>query len=192
MNIPFTLAAGDSANWYDVPLTLATGRQISALDYTLMYCLRGAGVALDLSAVVNGSGWKTAITTAQSASLNATAASVNWYWNAYASNSGERILAGEGQIIIKPNFATMSTSFDGRTQAERDYDAIKSEISNRISGGVTSEYTIGNRHLKREPVAELLKLRDRLGAEINRQRAAQRIANGQGNPGKVMVRFGRV
>jgi hypothetical protein len=190
MNSPSLLAAGDSASWLENPFP-ANGKTISALDYTLMYCLRGTGAALDLNGVTNGSGWKFSLTTVQSAALNATAANVMWYWNAYASKSGERVLAGEGQITIKPNFASLATSYDGRTQAEKDFEAVKAEITNRISGGATLEYSIGNRQLKKEPIAELIKLQDRLKTEINRQRAAQRIANGQGNPGKVMVRFRR-
>lgn len=191
MNIPSILAAGDSASWPDMPFSSA-GKMISAMDYTLMYCLRGTGSVLDLNATANGSGWKTSITSTQSAALNVTAADVSWYWNAYATKSGERILAGEGVIKLKVNFAALSTAYDGRTQAEKDFDAVKAEVTSRISGGATLEYSIGNRQLKKEPIAELIKLQDRLRGEINRQRATQRIANGQGNPGKVMVRFGRV
>ena len=189
MNIPSKLTAGDSASWSDVSFSTPDGRAISAMDYTLSYSLRGPGAPVDLSSVANGSGWKTSLTTAQSTPLNPTAAAVTWFWQAYATKSGERVLAGEGSITIKPNLAALTGTFDGRSKAEQDLAAVKQEISNRISGGGTIEYSIGSRQLKKEPVSELLKLQDRLQMIVNRERTAQRVANGLGNPGKVMVRF---
>lgn len=189
MNIPPTIAAGDSVSWTDTNFRTSDGRGVTAGAYALSYSFRGAGAGVDLAAVAAGAGWKTSMSTAQSAALNTSAANVIWYWQAYAMAAGERILAGEGSVTIKPNFSALTGVFDGRSQAEKDYDAVKAEISNRVSGGATLEYSIGNRNLKKEPIAALLVLQDRLRMEVNRQKAAQRIANGLGNPGKVFVRF---
>lgn len=189
MNIPPTLAAGDSASWADTSFRTGDGRTVSSPGYSLSYSLRGASAGVDLASTPSGAGWSTAITTAQSAALNTTAGNVIWYWQAYAAKGAERVLAGEGSLTVKPNFAGLTGTFDGRTPAERDLDAVKAEISSRISGGATLEYSIGSRNLKKEPIAALMALQDRLQMTVNRQKAAQRIANGQGNPGKVLVRF---
>ncbi len=189
MNIPPTLAAGDSSHWSDPSFRTGDGRSITSADYTLSYSLRGALAGVDLAAAANGGGWVTSITTAQSAALNTAASNAIWYWQAYATKAGERVLAGEGTLNVKPNFAALTGVFDGRTQEEKDLDAVKAEISNRVTGGATLEYSIGSRNLKKEPIAALVALQDRLGMVVNRQKAAQRIANGQGNPGKVLVRF---
>lgn len=189
MNIPPNFVAGDSVTWNDTNFTTSDGRSVTSSIYGLSYSLRGAVTGVDLGAVANGAGWKTSVTTAQSAALNTGSSNVVWYWQAYASKASERILAGEGSIVVKPNLSALTGVFDGRSQAEKDLDAVKAEISSRISGGATLEYTIGNRQLKKEPIAALLVLQDRLWMQVKRQRAAQRIANGLGNPGKVFVRF---
>lgn len=189
MNIPPTLAAGDSASWKDTSFRASDGRTVSSSGYSLSYSLRGGTIGVDLASTPDGAGWVTSVTTAQSAALNTSANSVTWYWQAYASKAGERVLAGEGTLSVKPNFAGLSGVFDGRSPAERDLEAVKAEISSRISGGATLEYSIGSRNLKKEPIAALMALQDRLQMTVNRQKAAQRIANGQGNPGKVLVRF---
>ena len=189
MNIPPTIAAGDSASWTDTNVRAGDGRNLVSSAYSLSYSLRGAAAGIDLQSTPSGAGWSTAITTAQSAQLNTSASNATWYWQAYVTRPGERVLAGEGTLIVKPNFAALNGVFDGRTQEERDLDAVKAEISSRISGGATLEYSIGSRNLKKEPIAALMALQDRLRMVVNRQKAAQRIANGQGNPGKVLVRF---
>ena len=191
MNIPAQVAAGDSMSWADFPFTSSDGRSINSADYALSYSLRGPGAVLDLNATSSGSGWKTAMSTTQSAALNTGAANAVWFWQAYASKTGERILAGEGSLVVKPNLAALTGTYDGRTQQEKDLEAVRLEISSRINGGATVEYSIGSRQLKKEPISELIKLEDRLKMEVARQRTAQRVANGQGNPGKVMVRFSR-
>jgi hypothetical protein len=189
MNIPLILAAGDSASWTDTSFRTGDGKTVSSGEYSLSYSLRGGGAGVDLAAIASGAGWSTSISTEQSAALNTSASNAIWYWQAYASKAGERVLAGEGTLTIKPNFADLTGTFDGRTPAERDLDAVKAEISSRINGGATLEYSIGTRSLKKEPIAALMALQDRLQMAVNRQKAAQRIANGQGNPGKVLVRF---
>lgn len=189
MNIPSTIAAGDSVTWADTNFMSSDGRSIASGTYALSYSLRGALAGVDLVSVLNGAGWTTALSTAQSAALNTSANNAIWYWQAYASAAGQRILAGEGTVTVKPNFSSLPGVFDGRSQAEKDLDAVTTEITNRVSGGATLEYSIGNRQLKKEPIAALIVLQDRLRMDVNRQKKAQRIANGLGNPGKVMVRF---
>jgi hypothetical protein len=184
LNIFATLTKGDSATWNDASFTDTQGKPYDSSAYTLTYEIRGA-VTLTLTAVGSGSGWKTSITTTQSNTLTPG----TYYWAAYVSKTGERVTAGTGTLVINADLAAASAGYSGASQEETDLQAIKAEISARVSGGLTLEYTIGNRSLKKEPLTALLELKDRYERLVRRQREAEMVANGLGNPRRVMVRF---
>ena len=192
MRIPAVLTAGDSATWLDDPFQDAQSRLIGSSAYTLTYNLRGPTAAgLDLTAAASGTGWTTSLTTVQSAALNVTAANAIWFWQAFATKSGERISAGSGQIRVLPNLAALSsaTVYDGRTQNEIILAAIRSEILARQTNGYAIEYSIGSRSLKKEPMTGLLELESKYMWKVARERRARNAANGLGKPGQLGVRF---
>lgn len=184
MNIPGSLAAGDSCTWQDGAARDNLGNALTSDAWTLRYYLRGAQT-LDLTATANGPGWTTTITAAQSAALTAGM----FYWQASASKGAERITLGSGQITITANLATATAVYDGRSESEKALDAINAEISARLSGGTAEEYTIGNRSLKKTPMRELIALQSRYKTIVVRERQAQKIAQGLGNPRAMFIRF---
>ena len=193
MKIPAVLVAGDSANWTDTAFADSANSPVDSGTYTLTYSFRGSIAAgnVDIVGVATGTGWKTSLTTAQSAAMNNTASALTVYWQAVATKSGVRVTAGTGTLLLKPNVAGLSTgaTFDGRTQTELDLAAIKAEMSSRISGGATVEYTIGTRSLKKEPMAALIAMEQRLMRIIAREKRAAAAANGLGYTGRLAVRF---
>jgi hypothetical protein len=80
-------------------------------------------------------------------------------------------------------------AFDDRSRAEIDLSYVETAIRTLSQGGMVQEYTIGNRNLKRYKMPELLQLRDVLKAEVDRERRAEKIRQGLGNPGVARVRF---
>ena len=85
--------------------------------------------------------------------------------------------------------ANPAAAYDGRTQAERDLDAVNAAISARTSGGLVAEYSVAGRSLKREPMAALLALRSALMMRVRNEQTAASIAAGLGNPRNLHVRF---
>ncbi|MBQ0934641.1 hypothetical protein [Ideonella paludis] len=193
MNIPPIIAAGDTVWWLDRAFTSAAGGLIASPDYVLTYSLRGPVQSgnVDINGVADGGGWKVTITADQSAALNATATPNVWYWQAVATKGQERVTAGGGTLKVTPNIAGLPTNgiFDGRSKAEQDLAAVRAEISRRISGGATVEYTIGQRSLKKEPMSALVEIEERCLRIVARERKASAAANGLGNPGRLGVRF---
>ncbi|MEY8688333.1 MAG: hypothetical protein AB9M53_00455 [Leptothrix sp. (in: b-proteobacteria)] len=193
MRIPSAITAGDSATWVDYAFADDLGASVSSSGYTLGYSLRGANpaAAVDLVGTAAGTGWTFVLTSAQSGALNMGAVNATWYWSAFASKAGTRLTAGRGTLLVRPNLAAINVAFDGRSAAEQILTAVEAEIAGRVNGGATIEYTIGTRSLKKEPMQALLELRSQYRLIVSRERRAQQLANGLGNPQRLGVRFAK-
>lgn len=185
MNIPSELRAGDSASWVDYPTTDNLGDLISSADWALKYRLVGAQV-LTLTAVAEGDGWSTSITKAQTATLG----SGDYHWQAYVESGSERVTLGGGKIKLLADLSTATAGSEQRSQAAQDLAAVQAAIRALVTSGAKS-YTIGGRSLTKIDVPDLLLIESRLKAEVVRERKAEMIASGLGNPSNVYVRFRR-
>lgn len=189
MNIPAQIRAGDTVKWRDVASRDVFGNAITSSDWTLTYYLRfnhnneGATVV----GTAYGTGWEFNISQATSGGFDAG----QWYWQAEATKSGEHVTLGAGQLTVLAgmSYTGNPVAFDGRSQAQKDLDAVQAAVRAMISGGAVAEYSIGSRRLKKMELADLLALESSLKAEVKREQKATLIANGLGNPHNLFVRF---
>jgi len=100
------------------------------------------------------------------------------------------ITLGAGQIEVLPalSYAGTPGAFDGRSQAQQDLEAVQAAIRAIISGQA-KQYSIGSRSFTKLDLGELMERESRLKAEVKREQMASLIANGQGNPHNLFVRF---
>ena len=192
MTIPATIRAGDTVAWRDDATTDSLGNAVTSAAWSLSFFLRsataGATGGLTVASTSYGSGWETTISATSSATLAAGA----WYWQARATNGANAITTGTGSLTILAalNYSGTPAAFDGRSQARQDLDAVQAAIRSLISGGAVKRYTIGSRQLERFSLAELIELENRLKADVTKEEAAERMANGLGDPRNLFVRFG--
>ena len=189
MNIPSEIRAGDTIQWRDVAGVDNLGNEVSSSDYTLTYYLRfnAASEGATVVGTAYGTGWEFSIAAATSAGFDAG----TWYWQAVATKTGSTITLGSGQstVLAALSYSGTPAALDGRSQAQKDLDAVQAAIRAIVAGGVVKEYTIGNRSLKKYDLTDLLALETKLKADVNREQKAQLIANGLGNPFNLFVRF---
>jgi hypothetical protein len=193
VKIPSKIRAGDTVAWKDDPTVDVFGAPISSSTHTLTYFLRtnvnheGATVV----GVADGAGWRTTFPSGTTSNFDAG----DWYFQAVATSlaDGAKTTLGAGQIEVLPSlsYAGQPGAFDGRTQTQKDLDAVQAAIRSLMSGGAVQEYRIGTRSLKRYELADLLALESQLKAQVAREQKAALIANGLGNPHSLYVRFGR-
>lgn len=185
--IPANLTAGDSATWSDSPFPADDGTRMDSGKYALKYELRGAAAPVTLNSVVDGTGWKTTISTVASAVLTPGV----WFWAAILTASGERITAARGEITIAQDLAAItSQSFDGRSTAEKALADAELALANlTASGKKTKKYTIGTRNAEYYTAAELIQAISYWRIRVGNERAAKSISDGLGNPKNLMVRF---
>ena len=187
--VPKLVYAGDTVI-FDVPaFTNSVGEQIDSGTYTLKWYARtnvnheGATI----TGVAEGDGWRITVPAATTTGFDAG----TWTWQAVASYSTEQYTAGRGQFTVKATavYTGQPSAFDDRSRAEVDLEKVETAIRTLAAGGMVQEYTIGGRNLKRYKMGELLQLRDNLKAEVDRERRAEKVRQGLGNPGVTRVRF---
>jgi hypothetical protein len=134
----------------------------------------------------DGQGWAFTLAAATTAGFNAG----QWFGQAIATSGSEKVTLGAGQLEVLAALEYSGTpgAFDGRSQAQKDLDAVQTAIRGLISGGA-KQYTIGSRSFTKVDLAELMERESRLKAEVKREQKAELIANGLGNPHNLFVRF---
>lgn len=191
MRIPAAIQAGDTVSWFDASSTDTLGNALTSATWSLTYYLRfnanGEGVTVSGSARTDG-GWDFTISATTTNGMDAG----TWYWQALATSGSDTLTLGAGSIEVKASLAYTGSAaaFDGRTQAEKDLDAVQAAIRTLVSGGAVQQYSIGSRAITKMRLSELMELESKLKAQVNRERAAEKVAAGLGNPGTMYVRFG--
>lgn len=187
--VPDTIYAGDTVI-FDVPaFTDSIGTEIDSGSYTLTWYARTntASEGATIVGVAESTGWRVTVPSSTTGGFDAGL----WTWQAIATSGSVQYTAGRGQFTVKATLEYSGTpgAFDDRSRAQIDLDYVEAAIRTLAQGGVVQEYTIGGRSLKRYKMAELLQLRDALKAEVDRERRAEKVKQGLGNPGVTRVRF---
>lgn len=112
----------------------------------------------------------------------------DYAWNSYLVKSGARQTLESGQVTLLPDPAVATAPRDNRSHSRICLDNIEAVLEGRSSKD-QDEFQIAGRMLKRTPFAELRKARDYYRAEVAREDAAERLANGEVPKSKVVVRL---
>jgi len=187
MPIPSLFRAGDTVRWRDPAGVNWLNESVTNTDYACKYYLRAnaSGEAKEIVGTAYGNGWEFVITSASTSTMDAG----DWWFQARATKTGDEITLYEGQIEVKAQLTYEGTpgAYDGRSQNEIDRDNVEAVLRKFNDGA--QEYTIGNRTFKRIDIDKLRVRLSDLKAAIVRERKANMIANGLGNPHNLFVRF---
>lgn len=184
MNVPAIIYSGDTVRWTES----ATPDYSSTTGWSASFALRHAtgNDALTVSGVADGAGgWTFTLSATQTAALHVN----GHYWQITVSKDGERFTLGTGTLETKANIPASGNTYDGRTQAQIDLEAVRAAMRAIVTGGATQEYSIGNRSLKKMPMADLIALESKLKADVAREARADRLAKGMNSGRSVFVRF---
>ena len=190
MTFPQKVIAGDFVQWRIPASQDVFGNSISSPDWSVVYYLRtNHGHE---GAIVNSSAYNDGFQFSIPAATTADFEAGDWFYQAVANKSGQEtqtIYRGSFEVFATQVYSGNPTAYDGRSQVEKDLDVIQAAIRTIISGGAIQEYKIGTRSAKKYELTELLALESRYKAELVREKQAEMIANGLGNPRATFVRF---
>ena len=109
------------------------------------------------------------------------------YWYVLRVSQGSNAFdAGRGQFDVLQDLATVSGTYDGRTQNEIALENLDAVIGKRATTD-QQRYKINERELWRMTIADLLKLRSYYATQVRRERARNNGCSTFGRP--VVVRF---
>lgn len=183
--IPRQFKQGDSAVWTDVGFVDVNGTSYDSGTYTLKYVLAGPiSTPVTLTAVANGSGWKTTLDTATSAGLIAGL----YGWQVQVFATGVRITVDEGELTVEADLASAGANYDTRTLAEKALAAAEQALATfQATGGRIQSYTIGNRHMTFQRDADILPIVNYWRGRVSLEKS---IATG-GRDRMLLARFDR-
>ena len=190
MPIPSKIRQGDFVQW-DIPSYQDHfGNSISSPDWSVTYYLRSS--AGPLGATISSTAFSDGFKFEIASNVTQNFADGTWYYQAVADKSGaekQTIISGSIEVLKSLVFTGVPSAYDGRSQVEKDLETVETAIRNIISGGAIQEYKIGTRNAKKYELSELLVLKSQLKVELVREKQAETIANGLGNPRATFVRF---
>ncbi len=190
MNIPKSLRAGSTWTWREDSLVDPYGDAIQSTDsWALTYYIRSniaGNQGITVVGSTYGTGWQFDVA-ASSTDLTAG----DYFWQALASKGALKYDVGSGslQVLIDLVYTGTAQKIQAKSQVEQDLDTVEAAIRTLLSDGAVKEYSIGGRSLKKYDLADLTALRSQLKYQLNLEKKAELIRNGQGNPHQMLVRF---
>jgi hypothetical protein len=178
---PLSARAGDTWTW---TRTLA---DYPAGTWTLKYRFKNATTGFEFTASQSGTDHLVSVAAATTAAFTAG----QYQWIAWVEGgTSEKYTVDEGSLQVLPDYrAGLATvPLDDRTHARKVLAAIEAVIERRATLD-QMEYTIDGRSLKRTPIPDLLKLRQKYQAEVRGQDAAARLNDGLAPGGKISFRL---
>jgi hypothetical protein len=148
--------------------------------WALTYYFRNAsGTGFDATATASGNSWEVSVVVP----TNVEAGRIDW--EAWVSKGAEERLVDKGAATVEASLKVLAADaqHDGRTQAERDLEAVRAALVPSSAAGV-QEYEIGgpgsNRRIRYFDKSALLALETSLAQRVNSERRAE--ARRQGAP----------
>jgi hypothetical protein len=191
MTVPATIRAGTTVGWVEPPAVDLDGNAATSASWTLISYLRTntnhKGATVTGTARADG-GWNMAITATTSSGFDAG----TWYWETRITSGATVLTIGSGTTQVLPglNYTGQPAAFNGQSQAEQDLVAVQAAIRAIVSKGAKS-YTIGSRKFDAADLGQLMEREAQLKAIVARERAAEKMTAGLGDPRSLYVRFGR-
>ena len=188
LNVPSRFVQGDTVTWRSSNLSgldPLTGKQVDFLPsgYTLIWTFGGEDT-FSVESVPDRDEFVTTIISTVSDDLTP---GQLYYQCAVETFTGEKKQLATGSILV---VGLANSTFDGRTITEQMLAAVDKAILDRVSGGAVQSYSIKGRNLAYMALGELQALRDALKMEVSREKAAESINSGLGDPRQMFVRFG--
>lgn len=157
-----------------------------AMAYRLVPRTSGTPITIACSTAEDGASFAAEV----SSSTTATWAAGEYTWFAYVTLSGERHVVDQGTVTIKAD-PVAASAFDGRTDARKTLDALKSAYQSYATAGQggVSEYSIGGRTMKfrnAKDFIDQIRYWERVVAD---EEVAARLAGGLSSGRKVFTRF---
>ncbi|MEM8499897.1 MAG: hypothetical protein AAF542_17875 [Pseudomonadota bacterium] len=177
-DIPSSFVAGDSVKW-----TRSLTSYLPTDGWGLSYQFALGEENFTITGANNGDG--SHLMSQVSADTQSIQPGVYQY-QAYVTKGADRHTIDSGEITVKPNF---SLGADSRSDAQKMLDAVNKVLLGELPKSAVASYSIAGRSLSKLSLSELMDVRDRIRADLARERKAAKLAAGIGSPNRVQLRM---
>lgn len=180
------LIAGDSLNFStSVPDYLPDDGWV--LKYRLVP-RTASGSAIDITATAVDSDFVVQI----AASITNGWGSDTYTWISWVEKGAEVYTIDDGQIVVRPNPRTLAAGFDGRSQAQKALEDLKTAFATfSATQGMVKRYAIAGREMEFNSASEILKQIAFWEAQLAAEQAAEALAKGLKPKNRILTRFTR-
>lgn len=188
---PGLIIAGDTLKWKRTDLSAHYPASAWTLSYN--FVSRSPSGIITITALADGNNYSISVAKATTAAYVASdrrRGQSGYEWAAFVTKADttERYQVDSGTMDVAANVATQIAGWDSRSHVKAVLDAIEAVIAKRATQDQMG-YTIAGRSLSKTPMTDLILLRDRYKSEYQKEIKAEKINNGEGTGGKVLVRF---
>ena len=179
MGQPTELYQGDWAEWIE------DGVPEDTTAVTIWMRGRTVGDGVQASGQLTPHGWQITLSPQVTASMDPGP----WILQVVATVDGQPRTVRRGTLQVRKTLAFSGTAgeFDDRSQTELDLAAVEEAIRSLVAGA--QDYQIGERRFRRADLAELIKWRDQLKAQVMQEKRVQQINSGSVVSRKIRVAF---
>ncbi len=189
MSLPLKIVLGDTTEWEHGPVCDEAGNDLLPSEWDLKYYFRKASGVADDVITVEGTADGDIWTFSNLFAVNI--AKGTYYFAVKAINiADDEIIktVANGSVTMIASILDAAT-FDGRSQARQDLEAVQAAMRAIIAGGAVQSYTIGTRQLQKMRMEDLILLESKLKSEVVREEKSETMKQGLGDPSNLYVRF---
>lgn len=180
---PLEVVAGDTWTWKRSDLA----GDYPQASYSLSYALKRDGSA-DAPLVITASEVSNVYEVIVAAATTAPLPAGGWRWDAFMTRTSDsaRVRIGSGPLTVLAN--TAASTADLRSHGQKMLTQIEALLEGRALKDVNS-YSIKDRSLTKMSADELMRWRDYYKREVNREKLAEREAQGRPTGRTAVARF---
>lgn len=178
---PLTLFVGDTWKWTkslsDYPAT--DGWTLTYYFRILTSASQSASNFFNFAASAVGADYSVSVAAASTAGKDPG----RYKWDAFVTKGAEKYHVGTGETVLEPD---PTVGGDLRLEPCKTLDAINAQLAGRSD---VEEYEVNGRSIKKTPVGELVKLRDKYSQLCATAKQAEKIRKGLDSGRKIFTTF---
>lgn len=179
MTLPTSIAAGDTLSW-----TTSLADYLATAGWALHYRIVSPSSSHAFDATTSGSDFAVTVDAAATAAW----APGSYQLVGWVTKAAERHTVSRSTLTVTPNLATAKT-YDTRSPARQALEECDAALRIYGAKAYLQSVTVGDRAKQFRSPAEFMAFRSKLQAEVAREDAAERSANGLPRKTQLRVRF---
>lgn len=112
----------------------------------------------------------------------------DYHYSAFVTVGTDRYTIGGGSVLLKPDLATLTAGYDGRSHVQKVVDALRSTMEKKATRD-QSAMMVEGQSISRMTPDDILMWLGKYEHKLRAEKQQEAVDNGQANGSKILVRF---